>query len=187
MNEMITPAGKLSAGATGLALELALEDAGFPDTLAFTGDKYTDWGHEHEGAARKMFAEYHPEFLVEEVGFVLHGTNLIGASPDGLLWDESRLLKAGLELKCPKATTHMRWTMEGILPDEHKAQCHGGMLATGLDEWWFMSYYPGLLPFIVRVARSAWTDKLEAAVASFAIQLERAKVFVDSRKETSLI
>jgi hypothetical protein len=56
----------------------------------------------------------------------------------------------------------------GTLPDEHKAQVHGSMIVTGLDNWLFLAYHPLINPLILRVERDEYTAKLEAALWKFA-------------------
>ena len=51
-------------------------------------------------------------------------------------------------------------------------QVHGGMAVTGLPFWYFMSYYPGLPPFIVKVERDdAFISKLKTELDVFCFDL----------------
>jgi hypothetical protein len=99
---------------------------------------------------------------IQQVGFILHDEGRWGISPDGLM-----LPQRGVELKCPAPKTQVKWLADGGLPDEHKAQVHGGMIVTGLPEWLFVSYCIGLPPLIVEVTPNEFTEKLRAALLIF--------------------
>lgn len=59
-------------------------------------------------------------------------------SPDGLIPD----LNKGLEIKCPKMSTHIRYILEGGVPKEYIIQVQFSMWVTGYKEWDFVSYCP---------------------------------------------
>jgi putative phage-type endonuclease len=88
---------------------------------------------------------------VLEVGFCIPGEedNLhewIGVSPDRLIGENGLL-----EIKCPRRRTHWGYIKTNKLPSVYKWQVQGQLLVTGKEYCDFMSYYPGLKPFIVRV------------------------------------
>lgn len=102
-------------------------------------------GVELEEEARELF-EMMNNIEVEQVGLVYPDERkLYSCSPDGLLED------SGLEIKCPAIHTHVSYLLAKQLPDEYVLQVQGSMLVTGFKEWNFMSYYPGLPPFILKV------------------------------------
>ena len=84
---------------------------------------------------------------VREVGFVLSEKykDWLGVSPDGLT------AEGGLEIKCPLRKTHINYIEANRLPNEYKWQVQGSLFVTGLPYWDFMSYYPNMKPFILRV------------------------------------
>jgi putative phage-type endonuclease len=125
------------------------------------------WGKELEDEARAAY-EIEAGNMVEQVGFVLHPTfDYAGASPDGLIGNDG-----GLEIKCPKTSTHIKWMLEGGVPEEHQAQCLWNMLCCDRAWWYFASYDPrlpdGLKLSVVRMERD---DKriaeIEAEVTQF--------------------
>ena len=59
-------------------------------------------------------------------------------SPDGLIPD----LKKGLEIKCPKMSTHIRYLLEGGVPSEYVIQVQANLWVTGYETWDFVSYCP---------------------------------------------
>jgi putative phage-type endonuclease len=107
-------------------------------------------GIETEPEARK---EYENIFGIEvkQAGFLMRDEddkyhNWIGISPDGLLPDDGIL-----EIKCPLAKTHLEYIETNKLPSEYRYQVQGQLFVTGFGFADFMSYVPGMKPFIVRV------------------------------------
>lgn len=158
-----------------LARECVLDDP-----VQWGGNKHTEWGKEFESEARMMFAE-HTGMAVDEVGLCVNRDNLILAcSPDGMIRGDYGLeYIAGLEIKCPSVDTHVDYVMEAVLPSEYAVQVHWSMMVTGLHHWYFMSYFPGLNPLILRVEYDEFTEKLKEAAEQFCIQYtaEKERVF----------
>lgn len=169
--DIVTPAkGDLSKSATAYAQELIADCIVTDMPPDFSGSRFTDRGTEWEPAARTAFAE-HTGLEVEEVGFVTREDNeYIGASPDGLIWDAVNLeYTAGLECKVLSPKKHVAVIANGVLPDEHKAQVHGSLYVTGLPEWHFWAYCPGMNPFHCITRPDDYTAKVGAAVEQFLI------------------
>ena len=169
--KIITPAkGEYSKQAASYMRDLLVE-CFTPDYAKFLGNFYTERGIELEPDARKAFEE-HTGLVTEQVAFVTseRWQHVVGCSPDSLIKNAAGEYVAGLELKCPSPFTHAEYIEEGVLPDEYKAQVHGSMAVTGLDEWHFFSYFPGLAPFHLVVTRDAYTDKLTEALDRFVIE-----------------
>lgn len=167
---IITPAkAQYSAQAKGYMRDLLVE-CFTPDYAKFEGNKWTERGQELEPEARKAFEE-HTGLVTEQVAFVTseHWKHVVGCSPDSLIKDGGEYV-AGLELKCPSPYTHAAYIEEGVLPDEYKAQVHGGMAVTGLNQWHFFSFFNGLAPFHLVVHRDDFTDKLTAALDRFIVE-----------------
>lgn len=116
-------------------------------------------GRALENEARKLFSiSFQPPgepFL--EAGFVEHAEGRFGCSPHALIGEDS-----GLEIKCPKVKTHVKYLLSGTLPPEYAAQVHGALYATGRASWMFMSYARGFPPFILTVRRD---ERICAAIA----------------------
>lgn len=119
----------------------------------------TEWmqrGTELESEAREMY-EFTQDVTVDQVGFIGKESPACGCSPDGLVGETG-----GLEIKCPKLQTHIKYLLYGKLPSEYHRQVHGSLYVTGREWWDFMSYYPGLQPFIIRVfPDEKFNDELE--------------------------
>lgn len=163
-SEIITPTGLPSKSAYGYIRELIAE-CFCPDWQAWTGSIYTDRGTQLEPEAREAFAK-HTGLTLEQVGFVIGSDGVCGCSPDSII-TENGVPVSGLEIKCPIPKTHVGYVLDGELPSEYTAQVHGSMAVTGLNEWHFWSYFPGLKPFHMIAKRNEYTAKMEVAIAEF--------------------
>jgi len=99
---------------------------------------------------------------VKRVGFVTTDDGRFGGSPDSLVGEDG-----GLELKCPELKTHVKYLLDGVLPDDYRPQVHGYLIVTGRPWWDFVSYSPGLDPFRIRVTPNLFTDTLRDALEQF--------------------
>lgn len=123
-----------------------------------------------EDEARPYFSLI-SEKKVKQVGFITTDDGLCGCSPDGLLDDDG-----GLEIKCPSATVHVKYLVQGILPKEYAAQVHGSMFVTGRPKWTFYSYRRNFPPFILEVHRDEKIDAvIQEAVTKFHGAISEAK------------
>jgi len=158
MSKIITAAGKPSTTAetyiNELIAELVVGES--PDI------EQTPWmarGTELEPFARMNY-ELENDIEVEEVGFCLHDSLRCGVSPDGLVG-----LDGGLEIKCPKPSTHVKYLRKGTLPSEYKAQVMACLWITEREWWDFMSYHPQMPNLVVRVNRDEeYIEQLERLV-----------------------
>ncbi len=167
-DKIITPTGLDSKQADGYMRKLARECV-CDDPMVFMGNKHTDWGNEHEPVARALFEE-RTGIRVTEVGFVGRGDGApVGCSPDALIAGEDGNWIGGLEIKCPQVDTHVGYLMDGVLPPKYRLQVHGAMAVTGLNFWYFMSFFPGLNPLIIRVERDGFTEKVSEALDRFVV------------------
>jgi len=175
-DKILTPTGLLSKSSQKYLQKLVRECV-CDDPMQFIGNKYTEWGCVMEDEARQHFSEVMGLDVVE-VGFVNRADNApIGCSPDGLIVDvnsenmvSSSVYLGGLEIKCPQVDKHVDHLLGGVMPDEHKLQVHGSMAVTGLPYWYFMSYFPGLKPLILKIERDEFTEKVNDALNDFVIR-----------------
>ena len=117
------------AGGKGLtrkayAVQLALEIVTGKQAETFTNQAMQD-GTEREPIARALY-EAHTGNFVDEVGFCRHDSIECGVSPDGLIDEDG-----GLEIKCPKASTHAGYLAIPAEPSTYTAQIQGCMWVTG--------------------------------------------------------
>jgi len=107
-------------------------------------------GTELEPEARQYYEQLF-DIEVEQVGFCIPEFDndleeWTGISPDGLVGNDGLL-----EIKCPLRNTHLNYLLSDRLPLEYKWQVQGQLFITKRKWCDFMSYYPKLKPFIVRV------------------------------------
>ncbi len=103
-------------------------------------------GKEMEAEAKQLYRLISGQ-EVKEVGFCM--AEGYGASPDSFVGEPGLL-----EIKCPeKIAIHIDRLLKNIFPIEFFQQVQGQLLVTGREWCDFMSYYPGIKPFIIRVKR----------------------------------
>ena len=173
------------AGGKGLtrkayAVQLALEIVTGKQAETFTNQAMQD-GTEREPIARALY-EAHTGNFVDEVGFFRHDSIECGVSPDGLIDEDG-----GLEIKCPKASTHAGYLAIPAEPSTYTAQIQGCMWVTGRSWWDFVSYHPDFpenAQLIVRRIKrdSDYIVKLEQAVKSFSKEVAEEVALIKNFK-----
>lgn len=123
-----------SAGRRNTRIRLVLERlTGKSQENGFTSPDM-DRGIQLEQEASDAY-EVRTGILVESVGFIAHDTLMAGCSPDGLTEDGL------IEMKCPKAATHLDY-LRGGLPGEYLKQITHSLWLTGKAWGDFVSYHP---------------------------------------------
>ena len=126
-------------------------------------------GHALEAEARERYAlqrDAEPQL----VGFMRRkvGEHWIGASPDALLGEDGLL-----EIKTKAPHLQLECLDGGRLPPDHVAQVQGQLWVSGRQWADFVSYWPKLPLFVVRVERDdAYIATLSAEVMAFCAELE---------------
>lgn len=123
-----------------------------------------------EPEALAAFQDWHGTEIVQ-VGFCEHKSGVAGCSPDGLLQGQP----AGFEGKAPLPATHVRYLLDGVLPDQYRDQVHFSMAVTGATAWWFQSYCPGLPPFRILTLRDEYTERMVDGLREFKDYLDAAR------------
>ena len=165
--DIITPArADRSKSSQGYLYELLAERLTNEPSDFFVSE-WMQRGNELEPAARDAYA-----FLsgdeVTQTGIMLNDEQTIGASPDGLIGDNG-----GIEIKCPKPATLVRYMVEDALPDVYRPQVQGNLWISGREWWDFVAYHPGMELFIKRIYRDeAYIQKLEQHITAFVEELE---------------
>jgi len=139
-------------------------------------------GLETEPEARKEY-ENITGIKVDEVGFIIPDEdhkyhNWIGISPDGLTPDGM------IEIKCPKMKTHLGYITKGKLPSDYRYQVQGQLFVTGLSYCDFMSYVPGMKPFIIKVDPEpelfeTFKERLDKLIEDVKTELDAYKKYDD--------
>lgn len=120
-------------------------------------------GHEDEPRARDLYSELYAP--VRESGFLIRRepTWALGYSPDGLVGDDGLI-----EVKSPRAKTHLRTILSGEVPAHHMAQIQAGLLVTGRQWLDFISWCGGMPMWVKRVLPDdRWFAAIVAAVTQF--------------------
>jgi hypothetical protein len=141
---------------------------------------HMDRGRAKEAEARKAYA-FISEVEPIAVGFIRNGDK--GASPDSLIGE-----KGCLEVKTKLPHLHLEVLLAGVLPPEHKPQVQGQLWVAEREWCDFVSYWPKLPPFIVRVKRDeAYITELANGVAQFMDELQalQARITVGNMKEAA--
>lgn len=162
---LLTPTLRVAANDTSRALTHALAAERI---LGWTEDTHVSRdmlrGIEHEPYAVDAYQQQTGS-VVESCGFmVLEGDGWkIGYSPDGLVGDDGLI-----EVKCPRAKTHLRYVLADKVPDHYMAQCQAGLLVSGRKWLDFVSFFGGMPLFVKRVTPDPqWQEALIAAAADF--------------------
>lgn len=142
------------------------------------------WGTEQEPFAREAYSQ-HRLVSVEEVGFLLHPTLHAGASPDGIVGQDTLL-----ELKCPDSHTHGRLLL-GIdeIPTRYHLQMQFQLACAGpsFTQCDFLSFDPRMPEnsqiFLQRVERDdAKIREIEEQAAEFLADVDRIEAQLRDRQ-----
>ncbi len=126
-------------------------------------------GHALEAEARERYA-FQRDAEPQLVGFMRRkvGEHWIGASPDALLGEHGLL-----EIKTKAPHLQLECLDGGRLPPDHVAQVQGQLWVSGRQWCDFVSYWPKLPLFVIRVERDdAYIATLSAEVMAFCEELE---------------
>lgn len=136
IKNIVTQSGQKSSGWVSYLAELIAESIeGGSD-----GFKSNDMqrGNELEPRARMAYEFETGNDVVQVGGVYLNADKDLMISPDGLI----PILKKGLEIKCPKMKTHIKYLLEGGVPVEYVIQVQAALWVTGYETWDFISYCP---------------------------------------------
>lgn len=172
---LVTPLGKVKKGdgpRTFLMKMLAEAWIGGP-LPSIQGVFDIDQGKILEEQAKPAFT-LHTGIAVENVAFIESADGRAGCSPDGAIFDGERLV-CGVEIKCPRMETHIRYLLDNELPEDYVAQVQFSMFITGLPSWHFFSYRRGFPPLHLEVkADPKLQDAFGHALADFYAEFDAA-------------
>ncbi|WP_336288172.1 MULTISPECIES: lambda exonuclease family protein [unclassified Bartonella] len=124
-------------------------------------------GTELEPAARQLYGTM-THTNPECIGFVLADDGMKGFSPDAFIGTDGLL-----EIKTKKPEILIPHYYQKNFPEEHKAQCQGGLWITQREWVDLMLYWPDMPPLIKRAYRDeAYIRKLESEIDRFNEALE---------------
>lgn len=166
VGKLLTPTLKVAENdhSRGLTQTLVAERiTGWTETAPMTSDMWR--GVESEPFARDKYAEHFAP--VAEVGFMVREEEgwRLGFSPDGLVGDDGLI-----EIKAPRAKTHLRTILTDAVPSQYMAQCQAGLLVTGREWIDFVSFCGGMPLYVKRVLPDpAWHEAITAAAIAFEV------------------
>lgn len=170
-NKIVTTKGELSKQADDYALQLAGEHL-----LGSMEHGYVSFamqqGLDRENEARQYYEMVY-DAEVQQVGMVYKDERQDRlCSPDGLVIISNRYATKGLEIKCPMLKAHIKYLLNKTFPIDYFCQIQGGLYITGFETWDFLSYYPGLDPFLITVERDEkFIEKLDKALDEFCMKI----------------
>lgn len=160
--------GKFAASRKDYAFDLALERiTGEPQGPDLSNVKWVQDGKEREPEARELYS-FMTGLETQQIGFATHDTvDMFGASPDSLVGDDGCL-----EIKAPKAKTHLEYILGKVAPEDYIPQMDAELACTGRAWCDFVSYHPAFPAqsklFVVRYFRDEKRiAELEREVAAF--------------------
>lgn len=180
VGKLVTPTLKVADNdvSRGLTTTLIAERiTGFTEDTPMNSDMWR--GVEHEPYARGVYAENFGE--VAQVGFMLREEDgwQLGYSPDGLVGDDGLI-----EIKCPRAKTHVKTILADEVPAHYMAQHQSGLLVSGRKWIDFVSFVAGMPLFVKRVYPDpAWFAAITAACIAF--EANAARIVADYRKRVA--
>lgn len=164
VGKLLTPTLKVADNDTARGIIASLVAERITGTVepTFTSDDMFR-GIVHEPLARDAYSEHHEKAV--ECGFMRLDNDgwSLGSSPDGLVGDDG-----GIEVKCPRAKSHVLTILADEVPPFYTGQIQAALLVSGRKWWDYVSFCAGLPLYVKRVYPDpAWHEAITAAVASF--------------------
>ena len=154
---IVTATGKKSASYIKYMAELIEESIlGGGDTFK---SGFMERGNQLEPHARAAYEFLTGNDVIQVGGVYLNEDREVMVSPDGLIPS----IKKGLEIKCPKMSTHIRYLLEGGVPAEYVIQVQANLWVTGYETWDFVSYCPEYQKQTLYLFTTARDEKLMKA------------------------
>ena len=179
VGKLLTPTLKIADNDTSrdLTTTLAAERiCGWTEETPMTADMWR--GVDSEPIARDIYSGHYQQAV--EVGFMLWQEDgwQLGYSPDGLVGVDGLI-----EIKAPRAKTHLNTILADRVPPFYMGQLQAGLLVSGRNWIDFVSYVGGMPLFVKRVLPDpAWFDAITAAVAQF--EQRATQIVADYTKAT---
>ena len=169
--KLITATGKPSTSAVGYINQLIAERFVGQSEPFYVNDHMAR-GTELEPEAREAY-EFITGKTVTEYGFILDDSKEFGCSPDGLVETDG-----GLEIKCPAATTMVKYLRDPqTLVKAYYQQIQGCLWITDSQWWDAFAYHPEMPHVLVRVERD------EEFITKLAVEVEAAVIEIKNQVE----
>jgi putative phage-type endonuclease len=164
VGKLLTPTLKVADNDTSRALTATLVAerlTGWTEDTPMTSDMWR--GVDSEPIARDIYSGHYSQ--AEETGFLRLDEDgwTLGFSPDGLVGTDGLL-----EIKAPRAKTHLRTILADEVPAYYMPQLMAGLLVSGRDWIDFCSYVGGMPLYTKRVYPDPeWFEAIRAACVQF--------------------
>ena len=164
VGKLLTPTLKVADNDTsrGLVSTLIAERiTGWTEDTPMTSDMWR--GVESEPFARDVYSAHYQQ--AEEVGFMHLEEDgwQLGYSPDGLVGVDGLI-----EIKAPRAKTHLKTILADEVPGFYMPQLQAGLLVSGRAWIDFVSFVGGMPLYVKRVYPDpAWHEAITAACVAF--------------------
>lgn len=164
VGKLLTPTLKVADNDTsrGVIAGLVAERiTGTVDESPMTSDMWR--GVEHEPYARDVYSGHYQQAV--ECGFMRldRGHWTLGYSPDGLVADDGLV-----EIKCPRAKSHVRTILADEVPAFYMPQLQAGLLVSGRKWIDYVSFCAGMPLYVKRVQPDErWFDAITSACRAF--------------------
>ena len=169
--KLITSTGKPSTSAVGYINQLIAERF-LGQSEPFYVNDHMARGTELEPEAREAY-EFITGKEVIEFGFILDDSKEFGCSPDGFVGADG-----GLEIKCPAATTMVKYLRDPqTLVKAYYQQIQGCLWITDSQWWDAFAYHPEMPHVLVRVERD------EEFITKLAVEVEAAVIDIKNQVE----
>lgn len=125
-------------------------------------------GNDLEPIARQAYKESTLQ-VVDEITMFKSDCGNFGYSPDGLVGEDGLI-----EIKCPIATTHLKYILDNKMPNDYIQQVQGGLWVSEREWIDFISYHPNFKDkqlFKIRVERDEEYIKKLAELGNKTIDL----------------
>jgi predicted phage-related endonuclease len=180
VGKLLTPTLKVADNDTarGITATLVAERI-----TGVTEDSYTNndmlRGVLCEPIARDIYSGLYHQ--AEETGFMRLDSDgwSLGFSPDGVVGTDGLL-----EVKSPRAKTHVSTILADKVPGHYLAQCQAGLLVTGRKWLDFVSFHGGLPLYVKRVYPDPqWFEAITAACIQFEANAARMVAEYEAKSE----
>ena len=169
-HKIVTPTGKLSAQSRDYQHTLLAEWL-FQSPLEQVENEWMIHGNEYEEDAASAY-EFEQNVTVAPGGFFTTDDGMVGSSPDRLVGDTGLL-----EIKCPKANTHVGYMLGKGVDEKYKCQVQGQLWVCQRESLDIVSYCPGLPTVIVPVSRDEdFIGTMSVSVGQFVYALLEARL-----------
>lgn len=180
--------GQEASARRNYKIQLSLERTTGKTPSRFTGNAYTDWGHDTEELAVVELMMRYPELNIRKCGIFKHPFLRAKASPDRVSEEDGEFT---VEVKCFNSANHYEALQTGKLPKEYYPQVQGQLWITGRKYAIVVMFDPDFPPeaqlIILKVERDDhYIDDLMVEVANFLEEVDKQEQFIREYKPLEL-